>query len=216
MKKLSSGFLLTALSIWRKSKSLGSIWITLLVSQFFNVKLNRFNIKAVYKSPQYEKLGYDLIIDQLIKQGYPSKLANYSFDSSFVVRGLLFDRKMGNLLKIDGFGNILVAWHGFSPLNYDKLRDSYPNKFINKVTKASLGQFNRFKEDSERFFVYNTLFNLPEIYVMAVMIDMYQKLEEYDCTEKGFKHREEQIEITYNLIFNDVREVRTIHLIFAL
>jgi len=148
---------------------------------------------AVYKSPQYEKLGYDLIIDHLIKQGYPSKLANYSFDSSFVVRGLLFDRKMGNLLKIDGFGNILVAWHGFSPLTYEKLRDSYPNKFINK-------------EDSERFFVYNTLFNLPEIYVMAVMIDMYQKLEEYESTEKGFRHREEQIEITYNLIFNDVRE----------
>ena len=87
----------------------------------------------MYKSPQYEKLGYDLIIDHLIKQGYPSKLANYSFDSSFVVRGLLFDRKMGNLLKIDGFGNILVAWHGFSPLTYEKLRDSYPNKFINKV-----------------------------------------------------------------------------------
>ncbi|CAG5077316.1 Oidioi.mRNA.OKI2018_I69.PAR.g8681.t3.cds [Oikopleura dioica] len=148
---------------------------------------------AVYKSPQYEKLGYDLIIDHLIKQGYPAKLANYSYDSSFVVRGLLFDRKMGTLLKIDGFGNILVAWHGFSPLSYDKLRDCYPNKFINK-------------DDSGRFFVYNTLFNLPEIYVMAVMIDMYQKLEDYDQTEKGFKHRQEQIEITYNLIFNDVRE----------
>ena len=43
---------------------------------------------------------------------------------------------------------------------------------------------------------------------MAVMIDMYQKLEEYESTEKGFRHRQEQIEITYNLIFNDVREVR--------
>ena len=100
---------------------------------------------AVYKSPQYEKLGYDLIIDHLIKQGYPSKLANYSFDSSFVVRGLLFDRKMGNLLKIDGFGNILVAWHGFSPLNYDKLRDSYPNKFINKVRKMIFQPSNAFR-----------------------------------------------------------------------
>jgi len=105
--------------------------------------LSPYNFLAVYKSPQYEKLGYDLIIDHLIKQGYPSKLANYSFDSSFVVRGLLFDRKMGNLLKIDGFGNILVAWHGFSPLNYDKLRDAYPNKFINKVRKS----FFIFKKD---------------------------------------------------------------------
>ena len=47
------------------------------------------------------------------------------------------------------------------------------------------------------------------------MIDMYQKLAEYECTEKGFRHRQEQIEITYNLIFNDVREVSPLLLIFA-
>merc|ERR1712168_1757657 len=63
---------------------------------------------AVYKSPQYEKLGFDLIIDRLIAIGYPQRLQNYSYDSSFVVRGLLYDKVHGNLLKIDGFGNILV------------------------------------------------------------------------------------------------------------
>ena len=29
-------------------------------------------------------------------------------------RGLWFDRVFGNLLKVDGFGNILVCVHGFS------------------------------------------------------------------------------------------------------
>lgn len=148
---------------------------------------------AVYKSPQYEKLGFDLIIERLISVGYPQQLASYSYDSSFVVRGLLYDQLYGNLLKIDGFGNILVAWHGFQPLNYDSLRNYYPNKFVNK-------------EDQSRYYIYNTLFNLPEIYAIAAMIDMYEKLSEYDVLEKGIKHKSEPIEITYNLMFGDVRE----------
>ena len=57
--------------------------------------------------------GFDLIIERLIDIGYPQRLQKYSYDSSFVVRGLLYDKVHGNLLKIDGFGNILVAWHGF-------------------------------------------------------------------------------------------------------
>jgi len=120
-------------------------------------------------------------------------MSTYSYDSSFVVRGLLYDRHYGNLLKIDGFGNILVAWHGFKPLNFESLRKYYPNKFVNK-------------EDQSRYYIYNTLFNLPEIYVIASMIDMYEKLDDYEVLEKGVKHKSEPIEVTYNLMFGDVRE----------
>ena len=57
------------------------------------------------------------------------------------------------------------------PLNFETLRKYYPNKFINK-------------EDGKRYFIYNTLFNLPEIYAIASMIDMYEKLDEYVTVEK--------------------------------
>ena len=77
--------------------------------------------------------GFDLIIERLTHVGYPRKLLQYSYDSSFVTRGLLFDRQFGNLLKIDGFGNVLVCYHGFQPLSVDRLRECYPNKFVNKV-----------------------------------------------------------------------------------
>ena len=115
-----------------------------------------------------------MIVERLISKGYPDTLLNYSYDSSFVVRGLLYDRQYGNLLKIDGFGNILVAWHGFKPLNFDVLRKYYPNKFVNK-------------EDGARYYIYNTLFNLPEIYVMAALIDMYEGLDGYETLVKGIK-----------------------------
>ena len=82
--------------------------------------------------------GYDLIIERLIQVGYPRQLLKYAYDSSFVTRGLLFDRNYGNLLKIDGFGNVLVCYHGFEPVSVDRLRACYPNKFVNKVS-ISLG-----------------------------------------------------------------------------
>ena len=37
------------------------------------------------------------------------------FDYSY--RGLLFDKKYGNFLKVDGFRNILEVFHGFSCLS---------------------------------------------------------------------------------------------------
>ena len=61
------------------------------------------------------------------------------------------------------------------PLNFETLRKYYPNKFINK-------------EDGKRYFIYNTLFNLPEIYAIASMIDMYEKLDEYVTVEKEKVH----------------------------
>ena len=109
---------------------------------------------AVYKSPQYEELGFKLIIEQFLKMGYPREILNYQYDPTFISRGLLFDNQLGNLLKIDGHGNILVAAHGLRVLKPQEMRKSYPNKFI-------------MKDDASRFYIYNTLFNLPEIYLMA-------------------------------------------------
>ena len=86
--------------------------------------------------------------------GYPAEIANYQYDPSFTSRGLLYDNLNGNLLKIDGHGNVLVASHGLKMLRPMEVRNAYPNKFI-------------MKDDTSRFYIYNTLFNLPEIYLMA-------------------------------------------------
>lgn len=198
---------------WRKSAS-DDRKSRLHTAVFVNRSVNLEKIKifgfdmdytlAVYKSPQYEKLGYDLIIERLIHVGYPRQLLKYSYDSSFVTRGLLFDRHYGNLLKIDGFGNVLVCYHGFEPLTFDRLRFCYPNKFVNK-------------DDANRFYIFNTLFNLPEIYVIASMIDLYESLDDYVVTETGVKHKTEPIAISYNLMFGDVRDaVDYVHIYGAL
>uniref|UniRef100_A0A8C9SV58 Cytosolic purine 5'-nucleotidase n=1 Tax=Scleropages formosus TaxID=113540 RepID=A0A8C9SV58_SCLFO len=69
---------------------------------------------AVYKSPEYESLGFDLTVERLVSIGYPQELLNFVYDPAFPTRGLVFDTMYGNLLKVDAYGNILVCVHGFN------------------------------------------------------------------------------------------------------
>ena len=41
--------------------------------------------------------------------GYPEAIAEFQYDHTFPVRGLWFDKQFGNLVKVDAFGNVLVA-----------------------------------------------------------------------------------------------------------
>uniref|UniRef100_A0A669D098 Cytosolic purine 5'-nucleotidase n=1 Tax=Oreochromis niloticus TaxID=8128 RepID=A0A669D098_ORENI len=103
---------------------------------------------AVYKSPEYESLGFELTVERLVSIGYPQELLSFVYDPSFPTRGLVFDTMYGNLLKVDAYGNILVCVHGFNFLRGPEIRERYPNKFIQR-------------DDTERFYILNTLFNLP-------------------------------------------------------
>lgn len=58
-------------------------------------------------------MAFDLIVDRMISMGYPTDMKKFEYNPIFPVRGLWFDYIYGNLLKVDGFGNILVAVHGF-------------------------------------------------------------------------------------------------------
>ena len=69
---------------------------------------------AVYKSPDFESMAFDLIVNRLISLGYPEDLKELKYNPIFPVRGLWFDMIYGNLLKVDGFGNILIGCHGLS------------------------------------------------------------------------------------------------------
>ncbi|TNM99784.1 hypothetical protein fugu_012817 [Takifugu bimaculatus] len=126
---------------------------------------------AVYKSPEYESLGFDLTVERLVSIGYPQELLNFVYDPSFPTRGLVFDTLYGNLLKVDTYGNILVCVHGFNFLRGPEIREKYPNKFIQRG-------------DTERFYILNTLFNLPETYLFACLVDFFSncsRYTRYDC-----------------------------------
>ncbi|XP_011866695.1 PREDICTED: cytosolic purine 5'-nucleotidase isoform X1 [Vollenhovia emeryi] len=165
-----------------------------------NIKFYGFDMDytlAEYKSPQYEQLGFNLLKDRLVSLGYPQEIKAFEYDPSFPVRGLWFDTLHGNLLKVDAYGNILVCVHGFEFLKHSQVYELYPNKFL--------------QLDESRVYVLNTLFNLPETYLLACLIDFFTNSPQYTREKTGVK--EGELTMSFRSIFQDVRSaVDWIHL----
>ncbi|KAF3843998.1 hypothetical protein F7725_016046, partial [Dissostichus mawsoni] len=149
------------------------------------------NTCGVYKSPEYESLGFELTVERLVSIGYPQELLSFVYDPTFPTRGLVYDTMYGNLLKVDAYGNILVCCHGFNFLRGPEIRERYPNKFIQR-------------DDTERFYILNTLFNLPETYLFACLGDFFSNCDRYTSCESGFKNGD--LFMSYKSMFQDVRD----------
>ncbi|XP_017107849.2 cytosolic purine 5'-nucleotidase isoform X1 [Drosophila bipectinata] len=157
-----------------------------------NIKYYGFDMDytlAEYKSPQYEQLGFNLVKERLVQMGYPKEILQFEYDPTFPVRGLWFDTLYGNLLKVDAYGNILVCVHGFEFIKHHQVYELYPNKFL--------------KLDESRVYVLNTLFNLPETYLLACLTDFFTNSNEFVRVERGIKAGD--FLFTYKSIFQDVR-----------
>ncbi|XP_076020384.1 5'-nucleotidase, cytosolic II, like 1 [Genypterus blacodes] len=145
---------------------------------------------AMYKSPDYESLGFELLRDRMVSVGYPHELLRYKYCSNFPTRGLVIDTTRGNLLKVDSNGNILLCSHGFTFLKGEDIHNYYPNKFIQR-------------DDTNRFHILNTLFNLSETYLYACLVDFFNRCSRYKNLLKGYQHGD--LFMSYRSMFQDVR-----------
>lgn len=114
----------------------------------------------------------------------------FSLLLNFFFCGLL-DSHYGNLLKVDAYGNILVCVNGFEFLKPAAVYDLYPNKFL--------------QLDESRVYVLNTLFNLPETYLLACLVDFFTNSPKYQREQTGVKVGELQLFMSFKSIFQDVR-----------
>ncbi|XP_040014344.1 5'-nucleotidase, cytosolic II, like 1 isoform X2 [Xiphias gladius] len=159
-----------------------------------NIKCYGFDMDytlAIYKSPDYESLGFELIRDRMVSIGYPHEILRYTYDPSFPTRGLVMDTAYGNLLKVDSNGNILICSHGFCFLKGEEIHNYYPNKFIQR-------------DDTDRFYILNTLFNLSETYLYACLVDFFTRCSRYTNLLKGYQHGD--LFMSYRSMFQDVRD----------
>ena len=91
---------------------------------------------ALYKSPEFEELAFQEVLESLVQLGYPEQIRDFVYDRTFPLRyvrhrssidiissffastrGLWYDKLYGNLLKVDAHGNILTVVHGFKFLS---------------------------------------------------------------------------------------------------
>ena len=53
-----------------------------------------------------------ITVERMVELGYPKQLADTEYVPDFAVRGLIFDKKLGNFLKLDLHGLVLTACRG--------------------------------------------------------------------------------------------------------
>ncbi|KAF8405225.1 hypothetical protein HHK36_010126 [Tetracentron sinense] len=137
---------------------------------FCNRSLNMKNIVAVgfdmdytlaqYMPETFESLAYNGTIQKLVSYlEYPQELLEWSFDWKYMVRGLVLDKKRGNILKMDRHKYVKVAYHGFSEMSKEDKIATYGNTLI------------RDSFDEPDYALIDTLFSLAEAYLFAQLVD---------------------------------------------
>ncbi|XAR64122.1 5'-nucleotidase [Bertholletia excelsa] len=115
---------------------------------------------AQYKPETFETLAYEGTIRKLVYDlGYPSELLEWTFDWTYMVRGLVLDKKRGNILKMDRHKYVKVAYHGFRELSKEEKVATYGSTLI------------RDSFDEPDYAVIDTLFSLGEAYLFAQLVD---------------------------------------------
>ena len=110
---------------------------------FCNRAINMAHIQAVgfdmdytlaeYCSETFDLLAYDGAVDKLVGMGYPEAVCDFEYDPNAYQRGLVLDKKRGNVLKMDRHKYVKVAYHGLTRLNSAERKAIYASSFETQV-----------------------------------------------------------------------------------
>jgi len=84
-----------------------------------------------YNTENFERLSHTTIIEKLLTgKNYPEAIKKLQFDFNFALRGLVVDRKKGNLLKLNRYTAIRNSFHGLKPLDFKTHQKVYKSTYI--------------------------------------------------------------------------------------
>lgn len=133
---------------------------------FCNRTLNLRSIRAIgydmdytlvhYRTEEWERRAYQYMQQKLADQGWPVR--ELRFDPGLMIRGLVLDLELGNVLKANRFGYVKRAYHGTRQLDFEDQRKAYARTIV-ELTEP-------------RYVFLNTLFTLSEGCMYAQMVDL--------------------------------------------
>lgn len=133
---------------------------------YCNRSLNLRSIKAIgydmdytlvhYNADQWEARAYAHIKARLLADGWP--VEKLQFNPENVIRGLVIDKKLGNLVKANRFGYIKRAMHGTELMEHGQMRDAYMQTLVELA--------------DPRWRFLNTLFSISAATIYAQLIDL--------------------------------------------
>jgi len=113
---------------------------------------------ALYHQERLEQLSIELTLRKLVdKHGYGEDIRALVYDPRWAIRGLMVDRQLGNVFKMDRHAHVGRCYHGFRELDHDQRKATYRNEKINL--------------SSDRFEWIDTLFGLPEAVMYTTLVD---------------------------------------------
>ncbi|MBX7083097.1 MAG: HAD-IG family 5'-nucleotidase [Nannocystaceae bacterium] len=116
---------------------------------------------AIYRQEEIEAMSILSTTAKLIARGYPEKLREVPNDPKFAIRGLMVDRKLGNIIKMDRHGYVGRAYHGLRKLQRPERKAIYRDQ--------------RLGQERERFAAVDTLFALPEVTLFAAAVELIDR-----------------------------------------
>jgi HAD superfamily 5'-nucleotidase-like hydrolase len=160
---------------------------------YSNRTLNLRTIRAIgydmdytlvhYHAEVWEQRVYDRLKEMFVADGWP--LDDLRFDPGLVIRGLVIDTELGNIVKANRFGYVMRAAHGTRPMSFEEQRDVY------RHTPVDLSE--------PRFVFLNTLFSLSASCFYAQLVDLYDEhvLPEVHGYEDLFRHVSARLDMTH-------------------
>ena len=113
---------------------------------------------AIYRQDAIERVSVDATVDKLVKRGYPEQIRVAEHDPRFAIRGLMVDKRLGNVIKMDRHGYVGRAYHG--------------RRLLASEERRSIYRHQRLGQEQARFAPVDTLFALPEVTLYAVVVDL--------------------------------------------
>lgn len=131
---------------------------------------------AIYRQQAMDSLSIALTLEGMIRKGYPSYLREIEYDTRFPIRGLLIDKRLGHVLKMDRHKVVTKGYHGTRRLPREELLELYHKK--------------RIRPHTPRYHWIDTLFALSEVTAFAALVQALEARGEV---------------LDYDKIFDDVR-----------
>jgi len=79
-----------------------------------------------YHSKNFEEMVYQEIVRKLVEEKkYPKIIQNLKFEYVRAIRGLVLDRKNGNIIKLSRYGRVKAAYHGTHELDFKASQKLY-------------------------------------------------------------------------------------------
>jgi len=116
---------------------------------------------AIYRQAEMDRQSIEATVSKLVERGYPEALLTMKYRTDFPIRGLLIDRKLGNVLKMDRYRYVKTAYHGFRKLTREERRSAYHTR--------------RLRPGTGRYHWVDTLYALSEVAVYAAAVDQLDR-----------------------------------------